>query len=77
MHDFLIRDSDIRAGYSFPRGTGLPHSGVSANQRENEAHDYREDKNGPGIRTVVPTRRVHYWKERGSLFPSEDLRGVE
>ena len=77
MHDFLIRDSDIRAGYAFPRGTGLPHSGVSANQRKNEAHDYRRDKNGPGIRTVVPTHRIHYWQERGSLFPSEDHRGVE
>jgi hypothetical protein len=46
MHDFQFRDSDIRAGYAFPRGTGLPQSGVSANQRENEAHDYRGDKNG-------------------------------
>jgi hypothetical protein len=74
MPDFQIRDSDIRAGYAFPRGTGLPQSGVSANQRENEAHDYRGDKNGPGIRTVVPTHREHYWQERGSLFPSEDHR---
>jgi hypothetical protein len=30
MHDFQIRDSDIRAGYAFPRGSGLPHSGVLA-----------------------------------------------
>jgi hypothetical protein len=30
MHDFQIRDSDICAGYAFPRGTGLPRNGVSA-----------------------------------------------
>jgi hypothetical protein len=30
MHDLQIRDSDIRAGYAFPRGPGLPHSGVLA-----------------------------------------------
>jgi hypothetical protein len=36
MHDFQIRDSDIRAGYAFPRGPGLPHSGVLASQRGNE-----------------------------------------
>jgi hypothetical protein len=68
MHDFQIRDSDIRAGYAFPRGTGLPHNGVSANQREHEAHDNRGDKNGPGIRTVVPTHREHYWQERGIVI---------
>jgi hypothetical protein len=78
MHDFQIRDSDIRAGYAFPRGTGLPHSGVSANQRENEAHDYRGDNNGPGIRTVVPTHREHYyWQERGVVIPLRGPPGVE
>jgi hypothetical protein len=41
IHDFQIRDSDICAGYAFPRGTGLPRSGVSASQRGNEAQDYR------------------------------------
>ena len=33
MHDFQIRDSDIRAWYAFPREPGLFHSGVSASQR--------------------------------------------
>ena len=79
MHDFQIRDSDIRAGYAFPRGPGLRHSGVSASQRGNEAQDHRGDMNGPDIPTVVPTHREHYWQEReGSLFPSEDHpRGME
>ena len=27
MHDFQIRDSDIRAWYAFPRGPGLPTVG--------------------------------------------------
>jgi hypothetical protein len=57
MHDFQIRDSDISAGYAFPRGPGLPHSGVLASQRGNEAQDYRGDMNVPGMRTVVPTHR--------------------
>jgi hypothetical protein len=30
MHDLHIRDSDIRAGYEFPWGPGLPHSVVLA-----------------------------------------------
>ena len=77
MHDFQIRDSDIRAGYAFPRGPGLPRSGVSASQRENETQDYRGEMNVPGIRTVAPNHhREHYWQERGggSLFPSEEHR---
>jgi hypothetical protein len=74
MHVSQNRDTDMGAGYAFPRGQGLPHSGVSASQRGNEAHDYRGDVNGPGIRTVVPTHREHYWQERGSLFPSEEHR---
>jgi hypothetical protein len=41
MHDFHIRDSDIRVGYAFPTGPGLPHSGVLASQRGNETQDYR------------------------------------
>jgi hypothetical protein len=57
MHDFQIRDSDISAGYAFPRGPGLPHSGVLASQRGNEAQDYIGDMNVPGMRTVVPTHR--------------------
>jgi hypothetical protein len=69
MHDFQIRDSDIRAGYAFTRGPGLPpsHSGVLASQRGNETQDYRGDMNVPGIRTVVPTHREHYWQERGGV----------
>ena len=75
MHDFPIRDSDIRAGYAFPRG---PHSWVLVSQRGNEKQDYRGDMNVPGIRTVVPTHREHYWQGRGSLFRSEEhRRGVE
>jgi hypothetical protein len=65
MPDFQIRDSDIRAGYAFPRGLGLPRSGVSASQRGNEAQDYRGEMNVPGLRTVVPNHREHYWQERG------------
>jgi hypothetical protein len=45
MHDFQIRDSDIRAGYAFSRGSGLSHSGVLTSQRGNEAQDYRGDMN--------------------------------
>ena len=74
MYDFQIIDSDIRAGYAFPRGPGLPHSGVLASQRGNESQDHRGDMNVPGIRTVVSTHREHYWQERGSLFPSEEHR---
>ena len=73
MHDFQIRDSDIRAGYAFPRGPGLPHSGVSDSQRGNEAQDYRGEMNVPGIRTVVPNHRERYWQERGVAIP---LRGT-
>jgi hypothetical protein len=73
MHDFHIRDSDIRAGYAFPRGPGLPHSGVLACHRGNETQDYRGEMNVPGIRTVAPTHREHYWQERGVVIP---LRGT-
>ena len=73
MHDFQIRDSDICAGYAFPRGTGLPRSGVSASQRGNEAQDYRGEMNVSGIGTVVPNHREHYWQERGVVIP---LRGT-
>jgi hypothetical protein len=69
MHDFQIRDSDIRAGYALPRGPVLPRSGVSARQRGNEAQDYRREMNVPGIGTVVPNHREHYWQERGVVIP--------
>ena len=45
MHDLHIRDSDIRAGYAFPRGPGLPNSGVFASKRGKEKHDYRGEMN--------------------------------
>jgi hypothetical protein len=63
----------VRAGYAFPRGPGLPHSEVLASQRGNETQDYRGDMNVPGIRTVVPTHREHYWQEREVEIP---LRGT-
>jgi hypothetical protein len=50
----MVRDyssysrQDICAGYAFPRGTGLPRSGVSASQRGNEAQDYRGEMNVSG-----------------------------
>ena len=47
MHDSQNRDTDMGAGYAFPRGQGPQHSGVSASQRGNEAQDYRGDMNGP------------------------------
>ena len=72
MHDSQIRDTDIGAGYAFPRAQGLPHSGLSTSQKGNKAQDYRGDMNGPDIRTVVPTHREHYWQERGVVIP---LRG--
>jgi hypothetical protein len=33
MHDSQNRDTDMSAGYAFPRGQGPLHSGVSASQR--------------------------------------------
>ena len=60
MHDSQNRDTDMSAGYAFPRGQGPLHSGVSASQRGNEAQDYRGDMNGSGIRALVPTYREHY-----------------
>ena len=65
MHDSQNRDTDMSAGYAFPRGQDPLHSGVSASQRGNEAHDYRGDMNGPSIQALVPTYREHYWQERG------------
>ena len=76
MHDFQIRDSDIRAGYAFHRGPGLTHSWVLASQRGNETQEYRGDLNVPGIRTVVPTHREQYWQERGGRYsPPRNTEG--
>ena len=78
MHDLHIRDSDIRAGYAFPREPGLPHSGVLASKRGKETHDYRGEMSVPNIRAVAPSRRENVWQEKRSLFPSEEhRRGVE
>ena len=65
---FRLEAPDIRAGYVFPREPGLPHSGVSDSQRGNEAQDYRREMNVPGIQTVVPNHREHYWQERGGRY---------
>jgi len=54
MHDLHIRNSDIRAGYAFPRGPGLPHSGALASKRGKETQDYRGEMNVPSIRAVAP-----------------------
>ena len=76
MHDSQNRDTDMGAGYASPREqdphTSYLHSGVSASQRGNEAHNYRGDMNGPGIQALVPTYREHYWQESGVIIP---LRG--
>jgi hypothetical protein len=73
MHDLHIRDSDIRAGYAFPREPGLPHSGVLASKRGKETHDYRGEMSVPNIRAVAPSRRENVWQERGVVIP---LRGT-
>ena len=78
MHNVHIRDSDIRAGYAFPREPGLFHSGVLASKRGKETPDYRGEMNVLSIRAVAPTHRKHFWQERGVLFPSEEhRRGME
>jgi hypothetical protein len=77
-HDLHISDSDIGAGYAFPREPCLPHSGVLARKRGKETHDYRGEMSLPNIRTTAPFHRENVWQERGSLFPSEEhRRGVE
>jgi hypothetical protein len=68
MHDLHIRDSDIRAGYEFPWGPGLPHSVVLASERGKETQDYRGEMNVPSIRAVAPTHRKNVWEERGVVI---------
>ena len=68
MHDFHIRDSDIRAGYAFPRGPGLPHSGVLASKRGKETQDYRGEMNVPSIQAVAPIHRENVWQERVLVY---------
>jgi hypothetical protein len=77
MPDSQNRDTDMGAGYVFPRGKGPLHSGISASQRGNEAQDNRGDMNGPGIRALVPTYRKHYWQEKGGRYsPPRTTGGV-
>jgi hypothetical protein len=73
MHDLHIRDSDIRAGYAFPREPGLPHSGVLASKRGKETHDNKGEMSMPNIRAVAPSHRENVWQERGVVIP---LRGT-
>jgi hypothetical protein len=71
MHNVHIRDSDIRAGYAFPREPGLFHSGVLASKGA--------EMRVPNKRTIAPSIRENVWQDRGgSLFPSEEhRRGME
>jgi hypothetical protein len=55
MQNVHIRDSDIRAGYAFPREPGLYHS---------EGAEVRV----PNIRTVAPANRESVWKDRGGRY---------
>ena len=66
MQNVHIRDSDIRAGYAFPREPGLFHSGVLASGGGAEVRV-------PNIRTVAPANRESVWKDRGAAIP---LRGT-
>jgi hypothetical protein len=65
MQNVHIRDSDIRAGFAFPREPGLCHSGVLASGGA--------EVRVPNIRTVAPANRERVWKDRGAAIP---LRGT-
>lgn len=65
MQNMHIRDSDIRAGYAFPREPGLFHSGVLASGGA--------EVRVPKIRTVAPSDRESIWHDRGAAIP---LRGI-
>jgi hypothetical protein len=65
MHNVHIRNSDIRAGYAFPREPGLFHSGVLASKGA--------EMSVPNIRTIAPSHRENVWQERGVVIP---LRGT-
>ena len=69
-----IRDSDIRAGYAFPREPGLFHSGVLASVCGGGGGG--AEVRVPNIRTVAPSNRESIWQDRGggALFPSEEYR---
>ena len=70
MQNVHIKDSDIRAGYAFPREPGLFHSGVLAGGGGGA------EVRVPNIRTVAPANRESVWQDRGggALFPSEEHR---
>ena len=61
MQNVHIRDSDIRAGFAFPREPGLCHSGVLASGGGGGGAEVRV----PNIRTVAPANRESVWKDRG------------
>ena len=61
-----IRDSDIRAGYAFPREPGLFHSGVLAGGGA--------EVRVPNIRTVAPANRESVWQDMGGA--AIPLRGT-
>ena len=60
MHDLHIRDSDMRAGFAFPRGPGISYSGVLASKRGKETQDYRGEMSVPNIRAVAPSHSRTY-----------------
>ena len=72
MHDLHIRDSDICAGYTFPREPGLPHSGVLASKRGKETHEYWGEMSVPNIRTERLIEKT-FGRKGGVVIP---LRGT-
>ena len=65
MQNVHIQDSDIRAGYAFPREPGLYYSGVLASGGA--------EVRVPNIRTVAPSNRESIWQDRGGAI---SLRGI-
>jgi hypothetical protein len=73
MHDLHIRDSNIRAGYAFPREPGLPHSGVLVTKRGKETHDHRGEMSLPNIRAVARLiEKIFGRKGRGRYSPARN-----
>ena len=60
MQNVHIRDSDIHAGYAFPRESGLFHSGVLASGGA--------EVGVTNIRTVAPSNRESIWQDRGGSY---------
>jgi hypothetical protein len=72
-HDLHIRDSNIRAGYAFPREPGLPHSGVLVSKRGKETHDHRGEMSLPNIRAVARLiEKIFGRKGRGRYSPARN-----